>query len=337
MLHNYFHWLKPGATHENEFLFRREGVTTFIQSLLEFPLDFINIFFSYFGHYGVQVFLFLSGYGLYLAYNNTSLKWWSFVKKRLQKLYPSFLMAIFIYLTINIIRDNMLPGWVTFRELIYKVLLIHTFLPGRALTMVGMWWFYSLIVQLYLVFPFFIKLFKRHGELVLWGLILLSYTLTILMSQNIISLPPHICVHMSFIGHIPEFLLGVILASRKELKLNWILLLVAIAVFTIGNFNEWVWYFSFLAMCYLFLFSVALIRNIKIKMLTNFFSFMGRISMYLFAVHGVLRMTFFLIAKEQTSGYKMYVSIYFILFSVLAALVMEKGETYLKRRFFTSS
>lgn len=62
-LHNYCHWLGP-MVKENEYTFNAENVTRMNHALVhpdgQLPLHLL----SFFGHYGVPVFLFLSGYGL---------------------------------------------------------------------------------------------------------------------------------------------------------------------------------------------------------------------------------------------------------------------------------
>ena len=71
MLHNYCHWLNP-VVKENEYTFTRYNVERFTQVMLHpdmlFPLHIL----SFFGHYGVPVFLFLSAYGLVRKYESGS-------------------------------------------------------------------------------------------------------------------------------------------------------------------------------------------------------------------------------------------------------------------------
>ena len=67
MLHNYCHYVK-GIAKENEYQFLTKRCDRLWEALTspdEFlPMDFL----SFFGHYGVPVFLFLSGYGLIRKY-----------------------------------------------------------------------------------------------------------------------------------------------------------------------------------------------------------------------------------------------------------------------------
>lgn len=67
-MHNFCHLFKWTA-HENEFSFLSENVAYFWENL--YSKFFIVHLFSYLGHLGVPVFVFLTGYGLAIKYSNT--------------------------------------------------------------------------------------------------------------------------------------------------------------------------------------------------------------------------------------------------------------------------
>ena len=68
-LHNYCHWLNP-VVKENEYQFFNANVSNFLRAITHpdalLPLHVL----SFFGHYGVPIFLFLSAYGLVMKYEN---------------------------------------------------------------------------------------------------------------------------------------------------------------------------------------------------------------------------------------------------------------------------
>ena len=66
-LHNYCHWLGP-IVKENEYQYFQHNVDWFNQVLVNPDLSLPFHLLSFFGHYGVPVFLFLSAYGLVLKY-----------------------------------------------------------------------------------------------------------------------------------------------------------------------------------------------------------------------------------------------------------------------------
>ena len=61
--HNYFHFLPP-VTGENEMTFSPEHIQNVLMFIWANPLDAFHPIVSFFGHYGVHIFIFLSGYGL---------------------------------------------------------------------------------------------------------------------------------------------------------------------------------------------------------------------------------------------------------------------------------
>ena len=66
-LHNYLHWLGP-MVKENEYQFFQSNVDWMVSLVSSPDENLLFQLFSFFGHYGVPVFLFLSGYGLVLKY-----------------------------------------------------------------------------------------------------------------------------------------------------------------------------------------------------------------------------------------------------------------------------
>ena len=68
-LHNYCHWLGP-MVKENEYTFNAENVTRMNYALVHPDAQLPMHLLSFFGHYGVPVFLFLSGYGLFKKYQD---------------------------------------------------------------------------------------------------------------------------------------------------------------------------------------------------------------------------------------------------------------------------
>ena len=66
-LHNYCHWLGP-IVKENEYQFFLRNADWLTQVLANPDINLPIHLLSFFGHYGVPVFLFLSAYGLVMKY-----------------------------------------------------------------------------------------------------------------------------------------------------------------------------------------------------------------------------------------------------------------------------
>lgn len=104
------------------------------------------------GYGGVDIFFFLSGFGLYFSVSRRT-DVLPFYRKRLLRLYPAFLVVVVLWLTIN-------HRW-SFAYFLELASTIGYWFPASC----GwhyMAWFVSAIIPLYLIFPFYFRLFRRH-------------------------------------------------------------------------------------------------------------------------------------------------------------------------------
>lgn len=329
--HNFFHWVSPNPS-ENEFDFSIDRIHGLWNSLIHNPADVVNLMFSYFGHYGVQLFILFSGYGLMRSYMNRKIVWSDFMLKRLNKLFPTFIIAALILIGLNFYKYNTLLGYVNIRDFFVKFSLISNFIPGKALTINGPWWFYSMIVQLYAVFPIIVWLYKKFKEISLLILVVASYILLILFNDYFIKIDA--TLYYQFIGHLPEFILGVYFATRKEIKLNLILVFGFLVLFVLGNIYKLPWYFSHLSVTVLLFIAVNyLFRKLnKTRKTYKGIIFYGELSMYLFAVHGFLRGPFVALANEKNNAlYTLLIAISFVATSTLVALAIK----YIEQNYLT--
>ena len=70
-LHNYCHWLNP-VVKENEYTYSQHRVDAFNHAVLHADALLPMHLLSFFGHYGVPIFLFLSAYGLVKKYETSA-------------------------------------------------------------------------------------------------------------------------------------------------------------------------------------------------------------------------------------------------------------------------
>src|SRR5690606_9387250 len=89
--------------------------------------------------------------------------WWSFMKKRLNKLYPTLLIGIVLVVTIYMFTSGRFPSAHMVKHSLLKLTLLYNFIPHAALTVNGPWWFFSVIVQLYAIFPILKFIIKKYG------------------------------------------------------------------------------------------------------------------------------------------------------------------------------
>jgi len=176
-MHNFLHLVldTPG---ENEFSYSTEKYRAFVNGLWNTPAEFIRITFSYLGHYGVQVFFFLSGYGALLKLSKGKPSWFPYVKRRFLALYPAILIAAIGFLIYEGTRlgisEVLAQNGI---NLVRQILGISNFIPDNVYHPIGPWWFIGVIVQFYLIAPLLFKIPQIHGSkrpLILSGIALAS-------------------------------------------------------------------------------------------------------------------------------------------------------------------
>ena len=288
-LHNFFHWLPPSPG-ENEFLFFSESIGNLFNLLAEKPQEFVNILFSYFGHFGVQMFLLISGYGLTMSMMKNERSWLPFFWERIKKLYPLLIVGVlFLFLTITLTEGRLFSDTEQ-TELCYKLLFIQTLVPGSALTLNGPWWFFALILQLYIFYPILYRLTKRFGWKAFLSICLISYAIIYIYKFQL-GLFDGEMIMMNMPGHLPEFCLGILLATNKQPKISIVCLLIAITLFVLCNFYIYFYPFTFLAIAVITVFTYQGLKAIpaRKRILKKTLIHFGGISMAIFAVHGALR------------------------------------------------
>lgn len=285
VLHNFYHFTNDIG--ENEMIFAHERIFYLFDNIFATPSIFISAFFTYFGHFGVQIFIFASGYGLMRSYiGQNEINYKTYLVRRLPKLYKLFLFSLILFFITNWHSMEILD----FLKLSFLSLL---FLPFKnyslqsAFLFEGPWWYFTLAVQLYLLFPLLFCLFKRYGDKVFVAMFALSYLLIYasLPISSVFKFP----VFANFIGHLPEFLLGIYMVSvdKSKLSLKWII--PALIVFIVSNFSFYIHPFSFLCVTILMLCISIPFTHLPDNKFRKSLLFIGKISMFMFIVNPIVR------------------------------------------------
>lgn len=314
VFHNFFHWMTPSPG-ENEFVFYSGCVHNFFRLLGEQPSEFINIIFSYLGHYGVQIFVLLSGYGLAVSMLRHEKDWTTFIVDRLKKLYPLLLTAIIVFILFVIVNEHRFLKTYDWTETWQKLLFIHTLIPNSGLSLNGPWWFFALIFQLYLLFPLLFRFIRKHDWKAFATVCVISYTL-IFLFRNAFDMFHGEIIMMNAPGHLPEFCLGILLAQHQNEKIHPAWLILAVAVFCLGNFYAVFYPFTFLAVSIIVLFAYQGAKKLPHKKgwTANAMIYFGDISMVLFAIHGFFRTPFLNMATPDKGFWNH--ALFFVLFFI---------------------
>lgn len=322
VFHNYFHWIVP-FTGENEFVFNVTYTQNFLEALTSSVAEIPNTILSFFGHYGVQLFIFISGYGLTKSYLKKEKGYFTFIKQRASKIYPAFTIAIVVLLLYTFLVYATIPDASWFAKIGLKLAMLHTLLPRQALSINGPWWFYGLIFQLYVVFiPLFLIL-KKWGWKGFFAVLAVSYSIIFILYNPLLQHDVYILANAP--GHIPEFTLGIALALFPEFKLKSLGVLLSITILVLGNFYFPVFPFTFIAATYLLLWCTLKVIK-KETLISKFVVFYGELSMFLFAIHGFFRKPYFVDTALTTDSAweKIAIGFLYLLTVTLVAFVCKE-------------
>jgi peptidoglycan/LPS O-acetylase OafA/YrhL len=305
VLHNFFHWLTP-MPGENEFDFSPLRIQKLFDLLGQYPGECINTLLSYFGHFGVQLFLLVSGFGLAFSMLRRERSWGVFMLERLKKLYPLLIVGVLVCFLGCILMNGRMFVKEEWREIGYKLLFIQTLLPESGTSFNGPWWFFCLIFQLYLLFPLLFRCIRKWRWKAFGVLLVISYGLFFLFRYGL-NLYHGTILMQNAPGHLPEFALGILLAFSKDKKIHWLWLVLALGVFVGGNFIEVLYPFTFLSLCVITVFAYQGLKQLKQRKFStlhsSLFTYFGGISMMLFVVHGYFREPVLKLANTMTGAW----------------------------------
>lgn len=316
--HNYFH-TRTGFGLENEESFNSENIQLFLDYFKNFNIsNWIAALFGFLGHYGVQIFIFFSAYGLTIQYGKKNSTTFQFIFYRLKKIYFLLFFGIIFCIILYWLQGKPM----TFYDIAKKSFLLGTtassFTSWYLTSMfAGPFWFFALIIQLYLLFPVFYKWITSFRLKKLWIPFLLSYLL--IYPLHYLTTNNHLSLFGNIFGHLPEVFLGISMAYFKIRNINKSLLLIAFPVFILSQYFEFLFPLSFLSMTIILIYFISFLENITSRNIKNIILFSGEISMILFIVNGRFR---FIIPNENFSlrHFIIYLPILFILSYLLFLL-----------------
>lgn len=322
ILHNLLHNIKKFPS-QNEFNFSIEKFSSFVEIIINDHSDIYRSVLSYFGHYGVPIFVFLSAYGLTRKYQGDNLKYLEVVLPQIKKVYYPFVFTIIIWLSYDFILNNvsivqnLSEYW---EALFFKLAMIN--LPGYSLAPIGPWWFFPAILQLYIIFPVLISLKSKFSEFSLLIIGIVSLAVLIYINKKIL--------FYNFIGHLPEFCLGIFCACGKAKKLNRFHLLLFVSLFLVGQLNVYFWFLSKLSFIVIVIYMYLLLKS-RVNVNNKVFRLIGEVSLFAFLINGFIRTPFIVILKEVNNDFIIIIySILYLMFvlgvSILTNWIFLKAK-----------
>lgn len=293
-LHNYLHWLRP-MVKENEYQFYQHNIDRLKELLASPSWDLPLQLFSFFGHYGVPVFLFLSGYGLVLKYEGKDKpRITTFMKNHFMKLFPMMMLGFTVFAMVDWMTP-MRHHW-TWAEIIGQVTMTINMFPNPdRVIWPGPYWFFGLMMQLYLIY-----IVAIHGKSnkVLSGMIILCWGIQALCYEapegDVLN-----CIRYNCIGGMLPFGMGVLAArttwynalTRTQWSLAFIVSLTATVILSM-NFHTWLWVPAM----------VVILNTAFVKLLSDnglrLLSTLGALSAAIFVCHPITRKIFIPISRS---------------------------------------
>lgn len=297
VIHNYLHVIPPFDL-ENEHDFEQKNAITLIDLLLSFnPHNILGALFGFFGHYGVQIFIFFSAYGLAIEFSKRTDGSFHFVLRRLKKIYFLLAFAILLAIAYDLVHANIRPEfWVTNTILLATTVSSfwwETFIG----TFSGPFWFFPLIIQLYLLFPILdtavVRLHRTSKYLPLLLSIGIVYILYFSLEGRLVAVvagkPLHFTLFGNILGHLPEVALGITMAKLHPTRLKPSLVVLSVLVFIASQLHQSLFPLSFLSVTILLLSTISSLGRLLNQSFREVLFYIGKISMILFIANGFLR------------------------------------------------
>ena len=233
--HNYFHWL-PGMGIENEFHFKASGFTHYVEQAFSSIYGFIIASFAYFGHFGVQLFVLVSGYGLYASARRQQATVPDQLIRRLIRIFTLLVIGATVVCVVRVLATGEpFNTGILLEIVIFRMTSIWNFSYDTLFKYSGPFWYFGLTVQLYLIYPLLDKLMRETSP----GSDLVR--LITVSALNIVLQPllghHNVPLMGLFIGQLPTFMVGVLLAKHGPCihPIGW---LACIALFVLGQFHS---------------------------------------------------------------------------------------------------
>lgn len=289
LLHNYCHWLE-GALMENELTFIQERSDAFYAYAAHPDGNAFLQFFSFFGHYGICVFLFLTGYGLTIKYKKQKTEHiaflpfvWRHYKKLLWLLVGGYVLyQLVIFVGTKSFSGNMLD-WVSMLTMTSNFFSLDIW-PKP-------YWYFGLTMQMYLLFYLLVyRAGSNRQVMTVLGLM----TAVSLMPQFVFA-PDSDVVRLlrdNFIIGMLPFTMGVTAALygkrlKNCMKTSYLIIgcIAGGVLLFFSNLNLVLWS---LAPVFVIVFSLCLVKILP-RLLAKPFQWLGVISAALFVIHPTTR------------------------------------------------
>ena len=294
-LHNYCHWL-GFAVKENEYTFTMSKASDLMQALAQPDLNLPIHLLSFFGHYGVPVFLFLSAYGLVMKYEKRGAlspkqtNVMPFLKHHYVKLFKMMIVGFVAFTMV----DAITPGSHKYHvmDILGQMFMFNNMMPDPDhVIWPGPYWFFGLMMQLYIVYRL---LLWRKGDVNALLLIAVCWAMQAFCDPDGDTLNR---VRYNFMGGVLPFCAGLLYARHGKklthgVRMTLMVISVVAVFFFSFNFQTWLWAPLFVCTA-----SIGIVKLLP-KTVNEWIAWVGTISAALFVLHPLTRKIFIPISRH---------------------------------------
>ena len=288
MLHNYCHFLKD-IVRENEYTWTSAKCDQ-LWTIIRQPDAFFPIhLFSFFGHYGVPVFLFLSGFGLVMKYETShdSCPPVRFIRYNWLKLFRILVVGFVCFTMIDAMTYGM------HRYQWYEVIGVlgmfaNVFEHPSQVIWPGPYWYFGLTLQVYILYRLVFWKWRHWGVVV--ATIVVCWLLQAICLDDAETLER---LRYNFIGGMLPFGMGVLLARSGVSfslggRLAGCVVMLSVVLVTAMSMNQqtWLWVPVFIVIG-----TVALVKYLP-QFILRPLEWVGGISAAIFVSHPIVRKLF---------------------------------------------
>lgn len=326
VLHNFCHLQGVG---ENEFRFFHYNVFAFWGSLQAGLSAALWDTMSFLGHYGVEVFVFLSGYGLARKYASVLPRFGGFMRHTLSKLYMLMIPGLMVYAVADFLV------WRDISDIALRAVCTLSFFPNLSSSIweyiaYGPYWYFGLTLELYIFFYFLLH-GRGNGWLLFWSAVALGIQVVAIAIVGAGDMVIH-NMRVNILIGVPTFCLGVWVGrARIELR-RWqawaigaFILIGAIALSVYPH--PWAWLLSSLPWP-LAMLGVAVLLPSPVRLVIGK---IGVLSPWLFVAHPACRQIvnhFFEPGEARWAALLVY-----LLLSFGLALLLKRVVTLVQARY----
>ena len=327
MLHNYCHFL-GFAVKENEYTFTAAKPQMLWDRLTALDHNLLIHLLSFFGHYGVPVFLFISGFGLVCKYEHSTpqrVRAVPFVAYHYMKLLRLMFLGYVAFAVVSYLHPHGYHGYTAGRVAAQLLMYINILPDPDHIIKPGPYWFFGLMLQLYIVYRLLIYRQKTSNLLALIAICWVAQAMFTPESDPGGETLNRI--RYNFVGGMLPFGAGVLYARHgRELSTRAYLAVAAVSAVAVfaGSyaFQSWLWVPLFVVTG-----AVATIRLVPEKALKPLVWF-GAISSALFVVHPITRE---IIIKMSYRGQVYTGLIVYVIASLLLAWLFKLAFRYIPK------